>query len=71
MLKSDRKGCEEDNAYHIDYWAQLFKCKNYRELQMLANSDDNIKEAFSTVYQLTQDEHIRFECQQRKTHFVG
>ena len=33
---------------------------------MLANSDDNIKEAVSTVYQLTQDERIRFECQQRE-----
>ena len=65
-LNQIEKATEEDKVHHIDYWAQLFKCKNWRELQMLANSDDNIKEAVSTVYQLTQDERIRFECQQRE-----
>lgn len=57
---------EEDKNYHIDYWAKLFKCKDWSELQMLANSDDNIKDAASTIYQLTQDEQIRYECERRE-----
>lgn len=57
---------KEDKNYHIDYWAKLFKCKDWSELQMLANSDDNIKDAASTIYQLTQDEQIRYECERRE-----
>ena len=33
---------------------------------MLANSDDNIKEAVSTVYELSQDKYIQYKCQQRE-----
>ena len=57
---------EEDKAFHIDTWARLFKCKDWREVQMLANNNPDIKEAVTTIYQLTEDEKIRNMCERRE-----
>lgn len=56
---------EEDKFYQIDTWARLFKCQDWRELQMLAKTNQDIQEAVSTIYQLTQDEKIRYQCERR------
>lgn len=60
---------EEDRAYHIDYWASLFKAATWEEIKMLAQKDDYIKEASDTIYQLTQEEKIRLQCEAREDYY--
>lgn len=36
---------------------------------MLAQNNDNIKEASTTVYQLSQEERIRMECEAREDYY--
>lgn len=57
---------EEDKSFHLDYWASLFKANTWEELNMLAQNNEYIREASSTVYQLSQEERIRMECEARE-----
>ena len=57
---------EEDKAFHIDTWARLFKCTDWREVQMLAKDNPDIKEAVVTIHQLTEDEKVRQMCERRE-----
>lgn len=57
---------EEDQQYHLDYWASLFKATTWEELKMLAKQDEFINEASATVYQLSQEEMIRLQCEARE-----
>ena len=54
---------EEDKQYQIDYWASLFKSTTWEELKMLAENNEYIRQASETVYQLTQEEAIRQQCE--------
>lgn len=60
---------EEDKFYQIDYWARLFKAATWEEIKMLAQNNEYINEAASTVYQLTQEEKIRYECEAREDYY--
>lgn len=60
---------EEDRAYHIDYWASLFKATTWEEIKMLAQKDEYIKEASDTIYHLTQEEKIRLQCEAREDYY--
>lgn len=60
---------EEDRAYHIDYWASLFKATTWEEIKMLAQKDKYIKEASDTIYHLTQDEKVRLQCEAREDYY--
>ncbi|MCM1540629.1 MAG: Rpn family recombination-promoting nuclease/putative transposase [Blautia sp.] len=60
---------EEDRSYHIDYWASLFKSTTWEEIKMLAQKDDCIKDASNTIYQLSQDEKIRLQCEAREDYY--
>lgn len=57
---------EEDKHYQIDYWASLFKSTTWEELNMLAQNNEYIREASDTIYQLTQEEKIRQQCEARE-----
>lgn len=57
---------EEDKHYQIDYWASLFKSTTWKELNMLAQNNEYIREASDTIYQLTQEEKIRQQCEARE-----
>ena len=57
---------KEDKRYHLDYWASLFKATTWEELKMIAKQDDFINEASATVYQLSQEEMIRLQCEARE-----
>ncbi len=57
---------EEDKQYHIDYWASLFKATTWEEIKMLAQKDSYIKEASNTIFQLTEEEKIRQQCEARE-----
>lgn len=57
---------KEDKHYQIDYWASLFKSTTWKELNMLAQNNEYIREASDTIYQLTQKEKIRQQCEARE-----
>lgn len=60
---------EEDKRYHIDRWAALFKAATWEELKMYAQKDEYIQEASSTIYQLSQDESVRLQCEAREDYY--
>ncbi len=57
---------EEDKQFQVDYWASLFKSKTWEELSMLAENNEYLKEATETVYELSQEEQIRMQCEARE-----
>lgn len=57
---------KEDKAHQIDYWATLFTCKDWEELTMLTENNEYLKEATETVYELSQEEQIRMQCEARE-----
>lgn len=59
----------EDKSYHIDYWASLFKSTTWEEIKMLAQKDDVINDASNTIYQLTQEEKVRLQCEAREDYY--
>ena len=59
----------EDIACGLDHWASLFKASTWEELKMLAKQDDFINEASATIYQLSQEETIRLQCQAREDYY--
>lgn len=60
---------KEDKQYHLNYWASLFKATTWEELKMLAEHDEIIANASSTIYQLSQDEMIRLQCEAREDYY--
>ncbi len=60
---------EEDRSYQIDKWASLFKATTWEELYMLAQTNECIKEAAETIYQITQEEQIRQQCEAREDYY--
>lgn len=57
---------KEDKTCQLDCWAKFFKAATWEELHMIAQNNKFIKEAADTVYQLTQEERIRMECEARE-----
>lgn len=60
---------EEDKVYHIDCWASLFRSTTWEEIKMLSQKDEYINDASSTVYQLSQEEKIRLQCEAREDYY--
>lgn len=60
---------EEDKTYQIDRWASLFKAKTWEELSMLTENNEYLKEATETIYQLSQEEEIRQQCEAREDYY--
>lgn len=60
---------KEDKARGLDKWAALFKAGTWEELKMLAQKDEIINEATSTIYQLSQEEKIRLQCEAREDYY--
>ena len=59
----------EDRAFHIDYWAALFKAKTWEEIKMLAEKDEYLGEASKTIFQLSADEQIKKRCRDREEYY--
>ena len=60
---------EEDKKYQLDYWASLFKSTTWEELEMLAQNNEYIRQASETIYQLSQEEAIRQQCEAREDYY--
>lgn len=57
---------DEDKAYGIDTWATVFKAKTWEELRMAVQSNEYMKDAAETLYELNSDETIRQQCESRR-----
>ncbi len=60
---------EEDKTFEIDHWATLFKATTWEEIKMLAANNEYIQEASNTVYQLSQEESIYWQCRAREDYY--
>ena len=57
---------DEDKAYGIDTWATVFKAKTWEELRMAVQSNEYMKDAAETLYELNSDETILHQCEARR-----
>ena len=57
---------DEDKAYGIDTWATVFKAKTWEELRMAVQSNEYMKDAAETLYELNSGETIRQQCEARR-----
>lgn len=55
-----------DIRYHLDDWAKFFNAATWEDIKMLAQNNEYIAEAASTIYELTEEEKIRLQCQARE-----
>ena len=58
-----------DRRYNIDEWATLFKAKTWEEIKMVAVKNKAIGEAAKTIYNLSEDERIRQQCEAREDYY--
>ena len=68
-LKNIELATPEDKLYNINKWAQLFKAQTWEEIKMLAAMSSIIDDAATTLYQLSEDERIRQECEAREDYW--
>ena len=57
---------DEDKSSKIDYWARLFKAKTWEELQMLAQNDEYLQEAATSIRIANEAEIVREQCRARE-----
>lgn len=64
-LTQIEKATEEDKASKIDYWARLFKAQTWEELQMLAQNDEYLQAAATSIRLANEKEIVREQCRAR------
>ena len=57
---------KEDRFYKLDKWAAFFKAKTWKELKAMAATDQYMKAATNTIFELSSDENIRELCRRRE-----
>ncbi len=57
---------EEDKAYGIDHWANLFKANTWEELKVIAEGNKAMQEASQALFEFTADPVIRQKCRDRE-----
>lgn len=65
-LRKIELATEEDKAYHIDYWARIFKAKTWEDIKMLAKDNEYLQEAAKSLYVANADEIVRQQCRARE-----
>ena len=50
---------QEDKAWGIDYWAELFKATTWEELKMIAQSNEYMAEAANSIFRMNADDMMR------------
>ena len=65
-LTQIEKATEEDKSSKIDYWARLFKAHSWEELQMLAQNDEYLQAAATSIRLANEKEIVREQCRARE-----
>lgn len=55
----------EDKLWHLDEWADFFKATTWEEVFALSKNNEAIASLARTLYYLSQDEQVRYLCEQR------
>lgn len=66
QLNHSNLATDEDKAYYLDKWAELFKATTWEEIKMLAEQNPVIAETAKTIYRVSADERIRQICEARE-----
>ena len=56
------KATEKERSSELYHWAALFKATTWEEIKMLAKDDSSISEFTFTLYEMSEDEKIRYQC---------
>ncbi|MDE5697459.1 MAG: Rpn family recombination-promoting nuclease/putative transposase [Lachnospiraceae bacterium] len=54
-----------DRLYKLDKWAAFFKAKTWKELKSMAATNQYMRAAANTIFELSSDENIRELCRRR------
>ena len=65
-LTQIEKATEENKSSKIDYWARLFKAQTWEELQMLAQNDEYLQEAATSIRIANEEQIVREQCRARE-----
>ena len=65
-LTQIEKATAEDKSSKIDYWARLFKAQTWEELQMLAQNDEYLQAAATSIRLANEKEIVREQCRARE-----
>lgn len=57
---------EEERNSALYYWACVFKAKTWKEVLAMAEQSESIKKAVVTLWELSEDEKIRLQCEARE-----
>jgi len=68
-LPAVNNASNEDQKFHTDLWGRFFKAKTWEELNMLAEKNEAIASATSTMFQLVADENIRMKMEAREDYY--
>lgn len=60
------KATEKGKSSKIDYWARLFKAKTWEELQMVAQNDEYLQAAATSIRIANEEEIVREQCRARE-----
>ena len=58
-LNKGEYATENDKAFHIDYWARLFKSTTWEELRMIAQEQQALQSTVETIYRVNADDYTR------------
>ena len=68
-LPAIERASEEDKLFHTDLWGRFFKAKTWEDLIMLAEKNEAVASAASTVFQLVADENVRMQMEAREDYY--
>ena len=57
---------EKEKETDLYYWAKLFQAASWKEIAMLAEKNETIKEAETIMRKLNADERIQMQCEARE-----
>ena len=61
-LKQIENGTDNECQSGLYQWAKLFKTTTWEKIKMLAKDDSSISEFTFTLYEMNEDEKIRYQC---------
>ena len=61
-LKQIENVTDNERQSNLYQWAKLFKATTWEEIKMLAKDDSSISEFTFTLYEMSEDEKIRYQC---------
>ncbi|MDE7252087.1 MAG: Rpn family recombination-promoting nuclease/putative transposase [Acetatifactor sp.] len=68
-LRHTELATEEDKAWGIDHWAELFKATTWEGLKMIAQNSEYMAEASNSIFRMNADDMMRKRCLDREEYY--